>query len=90
MFASPAYLSEPDRVWEQSNCASALRALFDAAGMEWVTPHTLRRSVATILSRGHASVLEVASELGHGDLAQAMKYIQKDFAGDKSALAALL
>lgn len=37
-------------------------------GFEWVTPHTLRRAVATLIDR-HASLDDAAAQLGHAGIA---------------------
>lgn len=90
VFASP-HLSDLERQWDQSNCAKALADVLDGAGMAWATPHTFRRTVATLLHERGAPLVRIADQLGHSDPAMtARAYLGRDFEGDKSSLADLL
>jgi integrase len=42
-----------------------LRAVLDRLGYEWVTSHTLRKTVATRLDEAGRSPREIADQLGH-------------------------
>lgn len=50
---------------DPSNTAAHLRTAFDAAGYEWVTAHTFRRTVATTMDRTGLSPTAGAGQLGH-------------------------
>lgn len=53
-------------LWDPTNARKALRRALAPAGLQWVTPHELRRTVATLVER--EAGLGVASEvLGHAD-----------------------
>ena len=53
------------RLRDPSNTAADLRRAFDAAGFDWVTSHTFRRTVATRLDAAGLSARAVADHLGH-------------------------
>lgn len=60
IFPSPAgHLRDP------RNTARAIREVLDAAGYEWVTMHTLRRTVATLMDEAGLSARKAADQLGH-------------------------
>lgn len=48
-----------------SNTTGDLRHAFDAAGFDWVTSHTFRRTVATRLDAAGLSARTIADHLGH-------------------------
>lgn len=80
-----------ERVWEQSNAAGEVAQVFRGAGFPWATPHTLRRTVATLLHEAGVPIVKIADQLGHKDPAMtASVYLGRDFEGDKSDLAAML
>ncbi|MEW1955147.1 tyrosine-type recombinase/integrase [Terrabacter sp. NPDC080008] len=90
VFSSPS-AGNPEQQWDQSNCAAALADVLAGAGFPWATPHTFRRTVATLLSEQGAPIARIADQLGHSDPAMtASVYLGRDFEGDKSDLAALL
>lgn len=90
VFCAPAS-NDPATVWDQSNSASAARAVLDGAGFTWAVPHTFRRTVATLLSEGGVPISRIADQLGHADPSiTARVYLGRDFAGDKADLAAIL
>lgn len=91
VFPAPAHLSEPERPWDQSNSANAVRAVLDGAGFEWAVPHTFRRTVATLLHEAAVPLVRIADQLGHADPAMTARvYLGRDLEGDSSALAAVL
>ncbi len=50
---------------DTSNTHSDLRKCFDAAGFEWITSHTFRKSVATWMDKANLSARAAADQLGH-------------------------
>lgn len=90
VFPAPSS-ADPERQWEQSNCAGEVAAVLKGAGLSWATPHTLRRTVATRLHEAGVPIAKIADQLGHADPAMtASVYLGRDFEGDKSDLAAHL
>lgn len=90
VFASPG-LFDPEKEWESSNAAKAVRRVLDDAGFEWAVGHTFRRTVATRLGAAGVPVRRIADQLGHSDANATLRvYLAQDFDGDKSDLAALL
>ena len=88
VFPSPTYLSDPERLWEQSNSAGAVRAALDAAGLTWAVPHTFRRTVATLLDQANMPIARIADQLGHADVSMTARvYLGRDLKGDKRELA---
>ena len=60
----------PDRAvsksrWDTSNTTKHVRALLDAAGLEWAVGHTFRKTAATWLDEVGISGRQVANQLGH-------------------------
>lgn len=53
------------RLRDPSNTAADLRRAFDAAGFDWVTSHTFRRTVATRLEAAGVTPREISDHLGH-------------------------
>lgn len=53
------------RVRDSSNTAADLRRVLDAAGFDWVTSHTFRKTVATRLDDAGLSARQIADHLGH-------------------------
>lgn len=87
VFRSPQS-DDPEALWEQSNNAGAVSAVIRQAGCEWATPHTFRRTVATMLHEAGVPTVRISDQLGHSDPAMTVsKYLGRDFEGDKSALA---
>lgn len=77
--------------WDQSGCAAAMAAVLSGAGFPWATPHTYRRTVATLLSEQGVPIARIADQLGHADPSMtAAVYLGRDFEGEKGDLAALL
>jgi integrase len=56
--------------------------------MPWATPHTFRRTVATLASEGGVPIAQIADQLGHADPAMtASVYLGRDFMGERTSLA---
>lgn len=90
VFPSPSHI-DGERPWDQSNSSNAVREVLDAAGLEWATSHSFRRTVATRLGEAGVPLAQIADQLGHADPSMtASVYLGRDFEGDKSALAAHL
>jgi integrase len=53
------------KVRDRSNTTGDLRRAFDRAGFDWVTSHTLRKTVATRLDDAGLSARQIADHLGH-------------------------
>ena len=87
VFPSPHHLNEPERRWDSSNSAKAVARVIHA-NFEWATPHTLRRTVATLLDQAGVPIARIADQLGHSDPAMtATFYLGRDPGGDKSSVA---
>jgi integrase len=87
LFASP-HLLDGSRKWDQSNSAKALAAVLDGAGYGWAVPHTLRRTVATLLHEAGVPLAQIADQLGHADPSMtARTYLGRDPFGDREAVA---
>jgi integrase len=82
-------VAEPhEREWEQSNCAKALSALILGAGFPWATPHSLRRTAATLAHHGGAPLVAIADQLGHADPSiTARVYLGRDYLGERRSVA---
>lgn len=52
---------------DRRNTARSLRGLLDRAGYPWATPHTFRRTVASILDGQGVPIAMIADYLGHAD-----------------------
>jgi len=60
MFPSPL-----GRVRDTSKAAADIRRVVDRAGFDWVSSHTLRKTVATRLDDAGFSARQIADHLGH-------------------------
>ena len=90
VFAAPAQ-RDPERVWDQSNSAGAVRAALDACGPTWAVPHTFRRTVATLLDQANLPIARIADQLGHSDVSMTARvYLGRDLKGDKRDLERVL
>ena len=87
---APSLLERPEKPWEQSNASSALRELFDVAGLEWATPHSLRRTVVTLAHKAGIPLSRIAGQVGHTKVEQTMAYIGREHDTDKADIAAVL
>jgi integrase len=96
VFATPNAKPHGDQPWNPSNAASTLAALVAAAGTDketgvnrfaWVTPHTFRKTVATLLDKGGEAISDIADTLGHRDASMTMTYyLSRDAKGSKAKL----
>jgi integrase len=59
---------------DRNNVASAYRKVRKGTPYEWVTPHTYRRTVATLLDGGGASARLIADQLGHSRVSMTQDY----------------
>ena len=88
VFSSPHLVGEGERMWGQSNAAGALADLFRGAGLAWTTPHSLRRTVATLAHQGGAPLVAIADQLGHaGPSMTARVYLGRDSLGERKSVA---
>jgi|tagenome__1003787_1003787.scaffolds.fasta_scaffold20890979_2 integrase len=99
LFPSPGRLSkgevarvakpDADKPREQRNVARVLREELDNAGLPWATPHSLRRTVATMIDEAGLPIALAANQLGHSNPAMtASVYLGRK--GDTSAAAGVL
>lgn len=63
VFASTRTAGRRDR----RNTARHLRDVFDRGGFPWATPHSLRRTVATLMDEAGLPLALTADQLGHAD-----------------------
>ncbi len=66
VFASPG-TRERLKQRDRRNVARVFRQVLDDAGFPWATPHTFRRTVATLLDEAGLPIALAASQLGHAD-----------------------
>lgn len=73
---------------DPSNVAHQLRAASDRAGLEWVTSHVFRKTVATVLDESGLTAREIADQLGHArpTITQDV-YMGRKAVGDGAAVA---
>lgn len=65
-------------LWDSTNVRKTLRKALLPAHLEWITPHELRRTVATEVDREHGT-RAAADTLGHGDESVTRRhYIQRN------------
>lgn len=87
VFSSPN-VSDQERMWDQSNSAESVAGVLIGAGFPWATPHTFRRTVASLLHEAGVPLVKIADQLGHADPTMTARvYLGRDFMGDKSSLA---
>jgi integrase len=88
LFPSPGRL-DSTKPRDTRNVARVFRRLLDEAGFPWATPHTLRRTVASLIDQAGLSVALAADVLGHADASMTARvYLGRR--GDTSAAAAVL
>ncbi|WP_158580034.1 tyrosine-type recombinase/integrase [Geodermatophilus marinus] len=88
VFASPHFVGDGERMWDQSNAAKTLAELFKGAGLSWATPHTWRRTVATIAHQAGAPLVAIADQLGHADPSMTARiYLGRDSLGERRSVA---
>lgn len=63
-------------LWDQNNVRKTLRKALQPAGLEWITPHELRRTVATEVDRAHG--LRAAAEvMGNSEEVARRHYVER-------------
>jgi integrase len=62
VFSGRTGLRNPDTVWRQ------WRQIRDVLGLDWVTPHAFRKTVATILDDEGLTARQAADQLGHAQV----------------------
>lgn len=72
LFPSPG-LADMSKQRNMRNVHRQFKRLFEAAGYPWATPHTLRRTVASLIDEAGLSIAEAADMLGHKDAAMTMR-----------------
>jgi len=88
LFPSPG-IEDKTTIRDRRNVARIFREVFDEAGHEWATPHTLRRTVATLLDEAGQPIALAANQLGHSDPSMTARvYLGRK--GDMSAAAKVL
>ena len=88
VFAAPHLLDGGETLWDQSNSARAVATVLDGAGFPWATPHTFRRTVATLAHQAGSPLVHIADQLGHRDPSMtASVYLGRDPMGDRTSLA---
>jgi len=88
VFPSPG-VSDTSKVRDRRNVARVFRLVLDEAGFPWATPHTFRRTVATLLDEAGLPIALAANQLGHANPAMTARvYLGRK--GDMSAAAAAL
>lgn len=89
VFPSPG-TQDRDKPRDRRNLARILRAVLDEAGLPWATPHTLRRTAATLILEAGQPVTVAQAQLGHADAAMTMRvYAAKRDEPSKAAARAL-
>jgi integrase len=78
-------MAERTKLRDRANTTHHLRAVFDTAGYDWLSFHTLRRTVATTLADNHIPIHKIKQRLGHSSVRTTEAYI-KDTEDDGSAL----
>ena len=85
VFPSPGRL-DPDLPWERVGAGRQVRKVFDAAGLDSVRSHSLRRTVGSRLIDAHG-VRRAAQFLGHTDTTTTTRYYAGRDGGISEALA---
>lgn len=63
--SGPVFADTQGGYRDRNNVGAAFRRVREGTDYEWVTPHTFRRTVATLLDSKGASARMVADQLGH-------------------------
>lgn len=89
VFPSPSQRDQ-SKPRDRRNVARIMRQVFDEAGLPWATPHSLRRTAATlILEAGHA-VTVAQAQLGHADASMTLRVYAAKRAEPSAAAAGAL
>jgi integrase len=71
LFPSPG-TTDRTKPRDRRNVARIFRLVLDEAGLPWATPHTLRRTVATLIHEAGMPVTAAQRQLGHANAAMTM------------------
>lgn len=89
VFPSPG-LSDRTKVRDRRNVARIFRQVMDEAGLPWATPHSLRRTAATLILEAGQPVTVAQAQLGHADASMTLRvYAAKRAEPSKAAARAL-
>jgi integrase len=82
------FTSPTGRLRDPHNTSSPLRRVLDRAGLDWVSSHVFRKTVATRLDEAGLSARQIAAHLGHTrpSLAQDV-YMGRGLASPEAAMA---
>jgi integrase len=73
---------------DPSNTSRCFREARDRAGFDWVTSHTMRKTVATVLDEAGLSAREIADQLGHSRVSMTQDhYMGRRAVGERAAAA---
>jgi len=64
-FEGPVFADNRGGYRDRNNVGAAFRTVRTGTAFEWVTPHTYRKTVATVLDSEGATARRVADQLGH-------------------------
>jgi integrase len=74
-----------ERPRDRRNVQRIMRQVLDAAGYDWATPHSLRRTVASLADQGGMPIQSIARHLGHADPSMTMRvYLDRTHVADLS------
>jgi len=74
-----------ERQRDRRNVQRIMRQVMDAAGYEWATPHSLRRTVASLADEAGTPIQSIACQLGHADPSMTMRvYLDRTQVADLS------
>lgn len=57
--------SQQGKLRDRSNTNSDVRDALDALGFNWATPHTFRKTAATVLKKAGLDDIDISNQLGH-------------------------
>jgi len=76
VFDSPR-LTERGRPRDKYNVSKELRRVFDGAGLDWMSSHTFRRTVATWMDEGKIGLGDISGQLGHASTQITALYVKQ-------------
>ena len=89
VFRSPGNSTDPHKPRDKRNVLRVVRSVLDDAGHPWATPHTFRRTVASLMDEAGLPIALAADQLGHADAAMTARvYLGRK--GDLSRAAGVL
>ena len=83
--SGPSHGQRSGQLRDRSNTTKQLRRVYDAAGLPWMTSHTLRRTAASLLDDAGLPLREVSGQLGHSDLRTTFLYLDRRRATTRAA-----